>query len=95
MKPNAMIIEKKHHSMCTHRTQCDKSKHTNTHAYKKYTHTHTNIYIHMAVCTIDRRRGLGQVQKIGMRCGATKMYLFRFFAKKTIKASHGRSKKQQ
>ena len=30
--------------------------------------------------------------KIGMGCGATKMYLFGFFAKKPMKASHGRSK---
>ena len=30
--------------------------------------------------------------KIGMGCGATKMYLSRFFAKKPMKASHRRSK---
>ena len=45
----------------------------------------------MAVCTNDRRRGLGQVQN-RYGCGATKMYLSRLFAKKPMKASHRRSK---
>ena len=47
--------------------------------------------LHLAVCTNDRRRGLGQVQN-RYGCGATKMYLSRLFAKKPMKASHRRSK---